>query len=66
MLDQFKQLGKAINKTQQKHINGGKLPDSYCQDFDSYVTFNPECDLDRDGRECRFPFYVNSFGRCTL
>ena len=66
MLDQFKRLGQTIDKTQQKQINGGYLPPGYCEDFDSFVSFNPNCDTDRDGRDCRFPFYVNSFGRCTL
>ncbi|WP_299120448.1 hypothetical protein [uncultured Tenacibaculum sp.] len=67
MLEKFKNLGKTISKQEQKNIKGSNwLPEGYCDDFDSDVSFNPNCDTDRDGRDCRFPFYINSFGRCTL
>ncbi|WP_299208599.1 hypothetical protein [uncultured Dokdonia sp.] len=66
MLKNIKSLGKILDKSEQKNIVGGWLPPGYCDDFDTPESFNPNCDTDGDGRDCRFPFYVNSFGRCTL
>ncbi len=53
MTEKFKSLGKLISKQDQKTING------------SFNNGNPFVEIDRDGRECRFPYYVNSFGRCA-
>lgn len=61
----LKNLGTILNKQQQKDINGGCFvfdPDGLCDDF----SFLQECNTDRDGRDCRAPFFVNQFGRCTL
>ena len=61
----LKNLGKTLNKQEQIQINGGCFvldPNGLCEDF----PFLEECNIDAEGRDCRFPFFVNSFGRCTL
>ena len=50
-------IGKVLGKSEQKGIAGGW----YYRDCPN--VFVP---CDSQGRDCRPPFYVNAFGRCTL
>ncbi len=69
MLKNILFIGRSLSITEMKNIGGrwqDTLDDEFCRNFDSDTSFDPRCDSDRDGRECRYPYYVNSFGRCTL
>ncbi|WP_179376770.1 hypothetical protein [Winogradskyella wichelsiae] len=62
-------LGKALSKNEQKQISGGTP--SVTETTPGFGNHYPNCPnpwvpCDSDLRDCRFPFHVNSFGRCTL
>lgn len=61
-------IGKSLNKMEQKAISGGtfsNVPQISIPGHDPDCP-NPWVPCDGDGRDCRAPFHVNSFGRCTL
>lgn len=75
MLKKISCIGKSLSVKEMRNIGGGRQfgdtpwdpsDDDLCTNVDTDISFDPRCDRDRDGRECRYPFYVNSFGRCTL
>jgi hypothetical protein len=66
-------IGKELTKAQQKEVVGGEItritnPTETTPGFDNHYPNcpNPWIPCDSDGRDCRFPFHVNQFGRCTL
>lgn len=63
MKSQILNIGKSLSKMEQKTIAGGLSP--------QFGGHYPDCPnvwipCDGGGADCRFPFHVNQFGRCTL
>ncbi|WP_299106589.1 hypothetical protein [uncultured Tenacibaculum sp.] len=43
-------LGRALHTVEQKNVKGGQMQIGI---------------VDRDGRDCRYPYCLNNFGRCV-